>query len=108
MQDELRRVSKLPDQARERTPWLSGHRREGSSGSLVVMTTKNTLFAAPGTGMALLRELDCISRCACVARLTLILRNKSAHSSVGRAGDCRWLQLISLGHWFESGCADNF
>lgn len=32
----------------------------------------------------------------------------SAYSSVGRAGDCRWLQLISLGHWFDSGCADNF
>ena len=31
----------------------------------------------------------------------------SAYSSVGRAGDCRWLQLISLGHWFDSGCADN-
>ena len=28
------------------------------------------------------------------------------NSSVGRAGDCRWLQLISLGHWFDSGCAD--
>ena len=33
---------------------------------------------------------------------------QSAYSSVGRAGDCRWLQLISLGHWFDSGCADNF
>jgi hypothetical protein len=32
----------------------------------------------------------------------------SAYSSVGRAGDCRWLQLISLGHWFDSGCADLF
>jgi hypothetical protein len=32
----------------------------------------------------------------------------SAYSSVGRAGDCRWLQLISLGHWFDSGCADFF
>lgn len=33
---------------------------------------------------------------------------KSAYSSVGRAGDCRWLQLISLGPWFESGWADFF
>jgi hypothetical protein len=32
--------------------------------------------------------------------------HQSAYSSVGRAGDCRWLQLISLGHWFDSGCAD--
>ena len=34
--------------------------------------------------------------------------HQSAYSSVGRAGDCRWLQLISLGHWFDSGCADFF
>jgi hypothetical protein len=33
---------------------------------------------------------------------------KSGYSSVGRAGDCRWLQLISLGHWFDSGCPDLF
>ena len=35
-------------------------------------------------------------------------KRESAYSSVGRAGDCRWLQLISLGHWFDSGCADFF
>ena len=32
----------------------------------------------------------------------------SAYSSVGRAGDCSCLQLISLGRWFDSGCADFF
>ena len=26
-------------------------------------------------------------------------RQTSGYSSVGRAGDCRWQQLISLGHW---------
>jgi hypothetical protein len=31
----------------------------------------------------------------------------SGYSSVGRAGDCRWQQLISLGHWFDSGCPDS-
>jgi hypothetical protein len=35
-------------------------------------------------------------------------RQTSGYSSVGRAGDCRWQQLISLGHWFDSGCPDLF
>jgi hypothetical protein len=43
----------------------------------------------------------------CLAATTGCART-SAYSSVGRAGDCRWLQLISLGHWFDSGCADTF
>ncbi len=37
-----------------------------------------------------------------------LLLYKSAYSSVGRAGDCSCLQLISLGRWFDSGCADLF
>ena len=50
--------------------------------------------------------------CSLAFRLILFGRERSrthtsAYSSVGRAGDCRWLQLISLGHWFDSGCADN-
>ena len=35
-------------------------------------------------------------------------QSKSAYSSVGRAGDCSCSQLISLGRWFDSGCADKF
>ena len=32
----------------------------------------------------------------------------SAYSSVGRAGDCSGMPLISLGRWFDSGCAEFF
>ena len=45
------------------------------------------------------------TRCHCAMESS---HYQSAYSSVGRAGDCRWLQLISLGHWFDSGCADLF
>ena len=60
---------------------------------------------------------DCIDTtffaCSLAFRLILFGRERrcmhtSAYSSVGRAGDCSWLQLISLGHWFDSGCPDLF
>ena len=37
-----------------------------------------------------------------------LMSQKSAYSSVGRAGDCSCMQLISLGRWFDSGCAEYF
>jgi hypothetical protein len=42
-----------------------------------------------------------------VFELVPLTHRTSEYSSVGRAGDCRWLQLISLGHWFDSGCSDS-
>ena len=62
-----------------------------------------TFFLVPAT------TCTCWSTCdGIIFRCRKLWIHTSAYSSVGRAGDCRWLQLISLGHWFDSGCADYF